>query len=130
MRMTRRSLLGAGARSGLVLGGLLVGCRPGGPDAAGRAALIAFASEVSGASRLGGAYLEEHSNEASVDALANSLLDGVPTETAASVEALASLLRQRNQRDFEEGDVLQLDGWIVGRTEARLYALASLSREQ
>lgn len=32
------------------------------------------------------------------------------------------------RRDFETGRVVPVDGWLLGATEARLYALAALTR--
>ena len=41
-------------------------------------------------------------------------------------ESLRKLLRLRTRRDFEEGRTVRLEGWIMSRTEARLFALATL----
>jgi hypothetical protein len=125
--LTRRTLLGRGSRAALGLAALALGCRPGDADSRGRDALASLVSELRGAGALGRAYLERHPDETREDALVSILLDGIPPEDAAIRESLASLLGERNRRDFEAGDVDELDGWIVGRTEARLYALASLS---
>jgi hypothetical protein len=125
--LSRRGLLRLGSRAALVLGALAVGCRPGGSEFQGRDAIVSLASEVRGAAVLGSAYLERNPDEADPDTLVSILLQGVPAEVTAARESLAPRLRERNRRDFEAGDVIELDGWILGRTEARLYALASLS---
>ena len=39
---------------------------------------------------------------------------------------LAEQLARKLQGDFEAGRVVRVDGWILGFTEARIYALASL----
>jgi hypothetical protein len=43
-----------------------------------------------------------------------------------SGEALASALQDAMARDFDSGDTLDLDGWLLSRTECRLCALAAL----
>ncbi len=60
-------------------------------------------------------------------------LDGL----VASLEKLASphkevweqLLSSRIQRDFHEGDVVLVDGWVFSRTEANLCVLAAMETQ-
>jgi hypothetical protein len=39
---------------------------------------------------------------------------------------LRRALALRTRRDFAEGRTVRVEGWILSRTEARLYAIASL----
>jgi hypothetical protein len=124
--VSRRELLHRGSRAVLVMGALAIGCRPGESESQSRDALVSLALEVRGAGALGTAYLEGSPDEARPEALVSILLEGVPPPLAAARESLAPRLHARHRRDFETGNVIEVDGWILGRTEARLYALASL----
>jgi hypothetical protein len=124
--VSRRELLHRGSRAVLVMGALAIGCRPGESESQSRDALVSLALEVRGAGALGTAYLEGSPDEARPEALVSILLEGVPPPLTADRESLAPRLHERNRRDFETGNVIEVDGWILGRTEARLYALASL----
>jgi hypothetical protein len=48
-----------------------------------------------------------------------------PTEQLSTAR-LRELLKEGIQQDFERYDVVQLDGWVLARTECRLCALAVL----
>jgi hypothetical protein len=73
--------------------------------------------------QLGRAYLRAHPHEAGATELTSLILGGrgVPSgDEAASVSASM-------HADFKAGRVVTVDGWIVSRTEARLYALCAVS---
>lgn len=58
---------------------------------------------------------------------ADVLLDELQRAAGAghrSGASLAAALQDAMVRDFETGDVMQLDGWVLSRTECRLCALA------
>jgi hypothetical protein len=65
-------------------------------------------------------------------ALAGAVLAGLPGDpsklAAASDDDLRALVAARVREDFDAGDTVQVDGWILSCTEARLCALASQSR--
>jgi hypothetical protein len=63
---------------------------------------------------VGRRYLAMHPNEADASLLAQSL------ERPARIAV-------RARDDFASGDIVVIDGWLVGRSEARLCALASLA---
>jgi hypothetical protein len=50
---------------------------------------------------------------------------GAPKLDAASDDDLRALVAARVREDFESGETVQVDGWILSCTEARLCALAS-----
>jgi hypothetical protein len=63
-------------------------------------------------------------------ALAAAVLAGLPGGqaklAAASDDELRALVAARVREDFDSDDVVQVDGWILSCTEARLCALASI----
>lgn len=50
-------------------------------------------------------------------------------ENRPSRDVLAQVIRSRSRADFQEGRVLNVDGWILSVTETRVYALAALLPE-
>jgi hypothetical protein len=80
---------------------------------------------------LGRLYLQKQPEERSGTAL-RDLIWRECTEQEQWVartgqQALQQVLSARQTRDFASGQTVLLDGWVVSRTEARLYALAALS---
>lgn len=47
-------------------------------------------------------------------------------EKAATIAGLRHSIRQRVRRDFDVGDTVQVNGWVLSITELRLYAAAAL----
>jgi hypothetical protein len=105
-------------------------------------ALVAFAP-VSLAERLAGliahrdsaravgrAYLdgvpEESSVSRLVDRIAADLPEGRRTVRDASEADLRQLLAASIRSDFEQDRIVEVDGWVLSPTEARLYALTAL----
>ena len=43
---------------------------------------------------------------------------------ATNIEAMASELRRQIESDFEIGNTVSVDGWILSKTETQLFALA------
>lgn len=81
---------------------------------------------------IGAAYLEDHPAEATPDRLVAAIVSrlsrgagtsGKRTLYAWSPERLAALI----QSDFAQGRTVRVEGWVLSRTEAQLYALTSLS---
>lgn len=128
--LTRRSvLIGTLAAAAAVAGGggwLIRERRRAGRLAAARAlaAELGLAATDPG---LGRAYLELHPSEADPERL-SSLLFGDRGE--ADPETLKGVLAERIGLDWIELETVQLDGWIVSRTEGRLLALATLLSAQ
>ena len=129
----RRALSRRGFCAGLAAlaaGGLLARWVPGGaaPERSLPAALLACFPHRRSAAALGRAYLAEPRAEAHAAHLAAALrrdlaLAPGPLEPAA----LAGALDARIRRDFEEGRVVSVRGWVLSLTEARACALVSLA---
>lgn len=97
------------------------------PDPDARAAAIYFGAGIEAARAIGEAYLRH----LKVETTRASILE----HTAGALQILASARNQKTalaelvsavRRDFQEGHVVQLEGWIVSRTEAELCALTLL----
>ena len=73
--------------------------------------------------RIGVTYRGMTPVESSEQALAEALLASMERVEPGTLE---TRLGARVQRDFDEGRILTIDGWIVSRTEARQCALHSL----
>ena len=56
------------------------------------------------------------------DVLSSLNLPSVPANSAIS-----TLLTDRIQQDFREGRTVQVDGWILSETEAKLCALVAMN---
>lgn len=109
----RRTLLGLLGGSAL---GLLVGCSPG-DDRAARAcdAVAGAVPDVpAGLLAIGVRYRELQPDD-EIHAIGSGLPDG-------AADALAELAG-RVRADFEAGDVVDVDGWVLARTEARAAAV-------
>lgn len=77
-------------------------------------------------------YLKIAPHEADKQILVDLLYTGFTQANVTPVDAdttkLSQLLELRMRLDFEEEKIVKLRGWIVSLTEARLCALASLSK--
>lgn len=72
---------------------------------------------------VGQACLESTTCERDEATLAN--LVGVHRERGGTINAAA--VWKRIQDDFDRGDTVSVNGWVLARTEARLYALSALT---
>jgi hypothetical protein len=81
---------------------------------------------------LGARYLADTGTEASVSSLLARIAERWPagaTDLAQlSPRSLRRALAIIVQRDLERADVVLVDGWVLARSEARLYAVAQLVR--
>ncbi len=59
-------------------------------------------------------------------ALFESVFQDLPLETAASPRQVAVALGEKARRQFEAGDVVRAQNWILARVEADLCALVAL----
>lgn len=115
--VTRRTLLR------LLSGGTLAALVGALPDAPVHAA-DAAGPVAEALARIGRRYLEIVPADRDLRALRAHL-----GEFAAVADVLAhgAALEHAVRRDFERGDILALDGWILSRTELRVAALVALT---
>lgn len=78
----------------------------------------------SGVARVGAAYLGAYPDEADPATLAGQL--GISATDAAAMEFLARS-SEAIQREFDTGEVVNLDGWRLSVSEARASALVALT---
>lgn len=72
-------------------------------------------------------YLREYPSENNIRVLGESLdfLAKYDLKNISDQDAM-SLYAERISQDFESGDVVNLEGWILSKTEARVFALLAL----
>lgn len=59
--------------------------------------------------------------------LAGRLLEDADNHAGATLGEVRAGLSERIRRDFAEARTIQVDGWLLARTEAQLYLLAALA---
>ena len=66
--------------------------------------------------------------ETSIAGLTRLILDGMSATGGDhwSTRALAQTIRDQSRKDFGEGRIVNVDGWMLSLTETRIYALAAL----
>ena len=126
--------LGASAAGAIVLRRSTVAPTLGAPRPALRDALQSVLSDPGATRRLGAAYLRAEQQEASIDVLLRRLpISGVTADQAATSAiadpaAVLALVGVASTTEFSDGDTVVVNGWELGRSEARLAALyAALS---
>jgi hypothetical protein len=128
-RQTRREFVGAAAS--LVALALVPGTDASEPKRRDRllvSQLVNLVTDPSAADVFGRRYLEMKPDEAKTAKLVELICgeDRSEFENQPPSKRLA-LLRARYHVDFKKGDVVDLFGWQLARTECRLYALATLA---
>ena len=126
---SRRAFVGAGlACGGTLLAGVpLHRCRTTAPAPEGDArALGGLLSQRESASVIGRAYLAQRPEEADPAALVRALLAHGPDSSRAAPGQLRRWMAERLSRDFADGHVVSIDGWVLAVSEARLCALVVL----
>ncbi|MCB1890553.1 MAG: hypothetical protein KDH20_23315 [Rhodocyclaceae bacterium] len=98
--------------------------------ATAQAAGLLDAIDAEAAARFGFRYLAQHTGEARLPELVAYLAAAIREERATGTKGISRLtaLRERIRHDYRDADCVDLDGWLLSRTEARLCALAALSR--
>jgi len=89
-----------------------------------------FGSQMASAIAIGRRYLDACAVECDSDLLVDAWFSQVPgirggAETGA--HDLIAFFQDRFADDFERGDTVTVDGWVLSRSEARLCALCALS---
>jgi len=79
--------------------------------------------------RIGDAYLEELANSGELSTLHDELLNGRPMRSARLAGAIQRQLLAAGrevQEEFQRGETVSCDGWVLARSEARLCAVAAI----
>jgi hypothetical protein len=121
----RRLLLAAvGLAASVAIGPGAIGLVLDRLDAAERVstALRKLVPHRESAADLGRAYLETAAAEGSAMRLASLIIGGTSVAPGREAARVASNIRA----DFAAGRVVTVRGWIVSRTEARLFALCAI----
>lgn len=113
-RIGRRTLLALFGGSAL---GLVVGCSSGPSDEERACESIrgAIPEVPAGLVAIGTRYRELHPDD-DIHAVAPESSDGDPVSVLAQ-------LSEQVRADFDAGDVVDVDGWVLARTEARAAAV-------
>jgi hypothetical protein len=77
------------------------------------------------ARRIGAAYLAELNSPPTMATLVRGLAPGLRSSCEIDRAEVRRALRERIQADFARGRLVQVDGWFLSETEARLCALAT-----
>jgi hypothetical protein len=88
-----------------------------------------FQAENAAMISVGRAYLDQTPNEANVVRLRQLLDLGAEASAATLPDPVKEKLAVRQSEDFRTGQTVLVQGWVLSRTEARLYALAALQAE-
>ncbi|MCO6412115.1 MAG: hypothetical protein J5I92_05165 [Thiogranum sp.] len=90
--------------------------------------LLKITGERDAVVRIGKDYLEAFPAERNVEALMSAIESSFEAVNAAAADAgeIVTALQQAVRGDYQRGDVAQVNGWILSRTEARLYAAVAL----
>lgn len=120
---------------GLLVGGGLAGCgtRSAGSGAAARsvAELSWLVDDRGAARRFGTAYLHDFPGERDVQRLADELNAALSLQPGAAWDTrdplqLLERMDARVRDEYRRGEIVRVAGWLLSRSEARLYALATL----
>lgn len=84
--------------------------------------LLTLLRSPAAARRIGRAYLEKAGDEADPAKLVALIMGEGGTVEGDLLRHVA----ERQRADFAAGRTIKLDGWVLSRTEARLYALAAV----
>jgi hypothetical protein len=91
--------------------------------------LLSILEQPGSAYAIGSVYLGSLPPHArTADHLANAIVctAGCDAGTMRSTEALRERISNRVRKEFSEGAVVIVAGWVLSETEAQLYALAAL----
>jgi hypothetical protein len=126
--MSRRQLLIAalGLLMGQSAGGLRIAAAQPMP-ASPSASLLTVLTDPAAAARFGRAYLAAHPDEADVEILVGRLSASLSAHTGAT-DSAAAAITELVQAEYVTEALLRVDGWLLAPSEARLYAVAALTR--
>ena len=98
-----------------------------------RQVLTALFANPRGAVAIGSACLKAlppHQRSAGALTVAIAEAAGCDRDAIVGGEPLRARLAERVRKEFADGEVLNVEGWLLSPTEARLYALAALSESK
>jgi hypothetical protein len=131
--LSRRRLMAAAATAG---GAGMIGCASLGAlhgdrslSLGGYRVLAEFCADLPCTDAISQACLRAlPTDESSPQRLASLILGGMSSTSRRHLAAgtLHHAIRVQSRRDFARGDIVTVDGWMLSRTEVRLYALAAL----
>lgn len=75
----------------------------------------------------GRSYLAQHPQEKDPTRLAESVRRALPETRPGEPDDWLARANAAVEADYARGDTVMLTGWIISRTEARIYALAALA---
>ena len=96
-------------------------------------ATLATINDTDTITALGQAYLEQVDGENTAALLIDTLMvkpDGGAIPPTTNNVALQRLMAKKIQHDFDNGETVVVNGWVLSRTEARQCALFSLTQER
>jgi hypothetical protein len=100
---------------------------PAGAGPSARAATAYFGSRTESARAVGVAYLRQLGHDAGPSSIAAATRDTTTViERAASEPEAVAALVAAVRSDFQEGRSVQVEGWVLSRTEAELCVLTLL----
>lgn len=100
----------------------------GGVAGGAAAELRALFTNPESARAIGVEYLRQYPAEAAVSRLVELIgVAGAGSEVSFQASALPAMLQRRIANDFETDAIVQLNGWILSRTESRLCAIWALA---
>jgi hypothetical protein len=132
MRTTRRNCLHLmlGSSIGALTYPVLTLLRDSGTSTPLVATLANFFQDKGSAKAVGVEYLRSHPGESDAELLVDRIFAGNAQRRVEFIEAGAAarrtLLGKLIREDFEHGRMVQVRGWMLSQTEARLCAIAVL----
>ena len=124
--MQRRTFVIVAAAAGAAVGVGLVIRKVGWGDRSLDLDLAALLTDAPHARVIGRLYLEREPGENDQQRLAGLVFPDLESaEAPPRRDAVLEAFFRRVRSEFEEHDTVQVDGWILSRTEARLCALTT-----
>lgn len=128
MEISRRQVTIAMAAGLAAVGAGLYAFRP--PDATSAGRLVGTLADPEAAAEIGATWLSTRADP-QAETFRAALAAKLRARTIgpdADDTALADALRALKRRDFLDGNLIDIEGWQLARTEAELCALAALVR--
>ena len=89
--------------------------------------LVGLFSDPDGAAFIGRSYIELYPERAEQESLLHDLGSELTGPASRNDPRLREFVSYRQQRDFERGDTVIINNWILSRSEVSLCALAAIS---